>query len=344
MIGIGIIGCGKIAQVRHIPEYLANENVRLIGLYDYNEERSKALAKKYNVKVYISVDEMLHDTKIDAVSICVPNNYHASMSIKALRASKHVLCEKPMAISLAECEAMVSVSKEMNYKLMIGQNQRLTKAHIFAKSLIDSKIIGKVVSFKTTFGHQGPETWSIDPGNNVWFFSKDKAVMGAMADLGIHKTDLIQFLLSKRITAVSAKLTTLDKKDSKGTLIGIDDNAFCIYEMEDNIVGTMHASWTMYGEEDNSTIIYGDKGIMRIYSDPSHSIIVELKDGEKIYYDIDKIQTNDNQTKSGIIDSFIDSIVNDKEPIISSDSVLSSMKAVFASIESSKLNRRVEVE
>lgn len=344
MIGVGIIGCGKIAQVRHIPEYLDNENVKLIGFYDYNEERAATLAKKYNAKSYISYDELLHDRKIDAVSICLPNNYHAPISIKAMRSGKHVLCEKPMAINLAECEAMVAVSKETNKKLMIGHNQRLAKAHIYAKELIEKGVIGKVISFRTTFGHSGPETWSIDPGKDVWFFSKDKAAMGAMADLGIHKTDLIQYLLNSKIIAVTSKLVTLDKKDSTKKLIKIDDNAFCIYEMENNIVGTMHASWTMYGEEDNSTIIYGDKGCLRIYEDPNHSIVAQLKNGEKIYYDIDKIQTNDKQTKSGVIDAFVKSIVEEIEPSITSESVLSSMKAVFASIESSKLNKRVEVE
>ena len=344
MIGVGVIGCGKIAQVRHIPEYLDNKDVKLIGLFDYNEERAKALAKKYNVKSYISVDELLHDTKIDAVSICTPNNYHAPMSIKALRSGKHVLCEKPMAITLAECKAMVAVSKETNKTLMIGQNQRLTKTHQYAKTLIEKKVIGKVLSFRTTFGHSGPESWSIDPGKNVWFFNKDKAAMGAMADLGIHKTDLIQYLLSSRIKAVTAKLVTLDKRDTKGNLIKIDDNAFCIYEMENNIVGTMHSSWTMYGSEDNSTVIYGDKGSLRIYEDPNHSIIAQLRDGEKIFYDIDQIQTNENQTKSGVIDAFVRSIVEKTEPIITKESVLDSMKAVFAAIESSRLNKRVEVE
>lgn len=68
--------------------------------------------------------------------------------------------------------------------------------------------------------------------------------------------------------------------------------------MENGCIGTMTASWTCYGAEDNSTILYGTKGVMKIYSDPAHSIVVELKGGEKICYDLDKIQTNDNQTKS----------------------------------------------
>ena len=78
--------------------------------------------------------------------------------------------------------------------------------------------------------------------------------MVAMADLGVHKTDLLIFLLETKVKKVTAVLKTLDKKDAEGNLINVDDNAICIYEMENGAVGTMTASWTYYGEEDNSTI------------------------------------------------------------------------------------------
>lgn len=79
----------------------------------------------------------------------------------------------------------------------------------------------------------------------------------------------------------------------------------------------MTASWTYYGAEDNSTILYGTKGIMRIYDDPAAAIKVILTDGSKISYDVEAIQTNDNQTKSGVIDLWMDSLVNNREPEIS---------------------------
>ena len=168
--------------------------------------------------------------------------------------------------------------------------------------------------------------------------------MGAMADLGIHKTDLIQFLTSQHIVETTAQLITLDKKDAQGQLIGVDDNAICIYKMSGGAVGTMTASWTYYGAEDNSTILYGTKGIMRIYDDPLHTIIVVAKDGTRTEYDVEAIQTNDNQTSSGIIDLFIDCLVNKKEPEISGTSVLHAMRAVFASVESSEKGCAVRID
>lgn len=343
MKSIGIIGCGRIAQVRHIPEYADHRDARLDAFYDLNPERARELAGTYGGRVYETYEELLEDEKIDAVSICVPNEFHAKISIAALKAGKDVLCEKPMAVTLEECRQMAEAAEKTGQCLMIGQNQRLAKGHALARKLIERGDIGKVITFKTTFGHGGPESWSIDPGSNTWFFDKKKAAMGAMADLGIHKTDLIQYLMGEYVAETTAVITTLDKKDGSGNLIGVDDNAICIYKMENGCIGTMTASWTCYGAEDNSTILYGTKGVMKIYSDPAHSIVVELKGGEKICYDLDKIQTNDNQTKSGVIDLFMDCLVHNTPPEISGEEALAAMKAVFAAVESSETGKSVKI-
>ena len=344
MFNIGIIGCGKIAQVRHIPEYAGHPQARLAGFYDLNQERARELAEKWGGKAYSSWEEMLADPGIDAVSVCVANNAHAQLSIAALRAGKHVLCEKPMATTLADCEAMVAAARESGKFLMIGQNQRLTKAHQKARELVENGTLGKILTFRTTFGHGGPETWSVDPGKNTWFFDKSKAAMGAMADLGIHKTDLIQYLLGQTVVETTAKVTTLDKRGADGQLIGVDDNAICIYRMSGGAMGTMTASWTFYGAEDNSTVLYGTKGILRIYDDPAYSLKLITADGEKVLYELEAIQTNDNQTKSGVIDCFMDCLVNNTPPAISGQSVLTAMRAVFASLESSETGKSVTVK
>ena len=343
-IRVGIIGCGKIAQVRHIPEYAANPHAEVYGFYDINQVRAEELAKKHGGKAYASYEELLADPTIEAVSVCAANHAHAEISIAALKAGKHVLCEKPMAISLEECEAMVAAAKESGKYLMIGQNQRLAKAHSKAKELIEQGAIGKVLTFRTIFGHGGPETWSVDPGKNVWFFDKTKAAMGAMADLGIHKTDMIQYVLGSKIVKTQAVLTTLDKRDATGSLIGVDDNAICIYQMENGVIGTMTASWTYYAAEDNTTVIYGTNGELRLYDDPKYSVQQINADGTRVDYQIDQIQTNDNQTASGIIDLFVKSLVENTPPEISGENVLHAMKAVFASIESSAKGCAIEVK
>lgn len=343
MIKIGILGCGKIAQVRHIPEYAGNPDCTLRGFFNPTRSRAADMAAQYGGIIYETAEELLADPEIDAVSVCAANYAHAELTIKALRAGKHVLCEKPMAISLAECEQMVNVAREEGKFLMIAQNQRLTKAHQLARQLVADGEIGKVLTFRTSFGHGGPETWSITPGKSTWFFDKTKAAMGAMADLGIHKTDLIQYLLGRRVIRTTAKLMTLDKRGVDGELIGVDDNAICIYELSGGIVGTMTASWTYYAAEDNSTVLYGTDGEIRIYEDPAHSIVLNKPGQAPKHFDVEQIQTNDNQTSSGMIDLWVDCLLNNHEPELSGEAVLSAMRAVFASIESSKTGKTVEI-
>ena len=342
MLKVGIIGCGKIAQVRHLPEYAQNPGAEIVGLYDINQERAGELAAQYNAKVYASYEDMLNDPAIDAVSVCSANVSHAQITVAALEAGKHVLCEKPMATTPEDCERMVRAARKSGRLLMIDQNQRLAGAHLKARELIRAGAIGRPVTFRTAFRHGGPETWSVDPGRNTWFFDKKRAAMGAMADLGVHKTDLIQYLLDQVVVETTARLCTLDKKFADGSPITVDDNAVCIYRMSGGTVGTMTASWTNYGPEDNSTVIDGTEGVLRIYDDPAHTLVLIRRDGTVENYDVDQIQTNDNQTKSGIIDLFVDWV---KDPAgvegISGESVLPAMRAVFASIESSETGRAV---
>ncbi len=342
MIHAGVAGCGKIAQVRHLPEYADRPDVQVWGLFDLNRDRVRELAEQYHAKAYGTYEEMLADPELDAVSVCSANAAHAEMTVAALKAGKHVLCEKPMATTPEDCERMVRTARECGKTLMIGQNQRLAAAHVKAKELLDSGAIGRLISFTTAFRHGGPETWTVDPANN-WFFDRKRAVMGAMADLGIHKTDLIQFLTGQTVTEVQACLGTLDKKYADGTPIGVDDNAICIYRMSGGAIGTMTASWTDYCGEDNSTVLFGTEGVLRIYEDPAHSVVLQKRGGETEYFDVDKIQTNEAQTKSGVIDLFVDHLADPARPYISGESVLTAMRAVFAALESSETGRSVKI-
>lgn len=343
MINVGVIGCGKIAQVRHLPEYEAHPSVRIVGVCDAQKSRAEEVAGKFHARVYASYEEMLGDEDIDAVSVCTANYSHCQITLKALEAGKHVLCEKPMAVTYEECKKMVETARQTGKFLMIGHNQRLTDTHRKAKELVEKGEIGKVLTFKSTFGHAGPESWAVDK-NNIWFFDKAAASFGAMADLGVHKTDLIQFLLSDKIKEAFAVTGTLDKKDKQGNSIGVDDNAICIYKLESGIIGNVNVSWSYYGEEDNSTTLYGTEGCMKIYADPDHSIVIEKKNGEKIFYTIDRIQTNGQQDNSGVIDYWISCLEGGTAPDISGEEAFEAMKAVFAALESARTGRKVSVD
>jgi predicted dehydrogenase len=343
MLRIGIIGCGKIAQFRHIPEYAANPDAELAGFFDLNQARAEAVAAPFGGRVYDSWQALVADPAIDAVSICTANVSHAEIAIGALEAGKHVLLEKPMASTLAECEAVVQAVEASGKLLMIDLNQRFLAAHELARQLLADGAIGRLVAFRTVFGHGGPETWSIDPGAGTWFFDPRFTTLGAMGDLGVHKTDIIHFLTGERVVEVTGRVATLEKRGPDGELIGVDDNAWAIYRLSGGAVGTMHASWTFHGFEDNSTILYGTDGIISVFTDPDYQVIISKPGAEPDRRQVGAIQTNDDQTASGAIDDFVAAVVDGGPSPVSAVEALASMRAVFAALESSSTGRPVAI-
>jgi len=336
---VGVIGCGSIAQHRHLPEYAVNKHVELVAVCDIHEERAIEVAEKYGVRAFTNYETLLNSGEVDAVSVCTPNCLHATISIAALEAGIHVLCEKPMATSKQEAEAMIRAAMLNGKKLMIGHNQRFVPSHQKARQLIQNREIGKIYSFRTAFGHSGPEGWSVD-GKESWFFQKEKAFVGAMGDLGVHKADLIRYLLGEEIVEVGSFVET-NAKD----FADVDDNAVCVLKTESGIIGTLAASWAYTSKEDNSTIIYGEKAILRLEDDPVHSLVVQYANGEVVKYELGKIQSNEDggQNNSHVIEHFVHSIIHDQEPPVPGEEGMKSLEVILAALESNETKQIVRV-
>ncbi|WP_088103256.1 Gfo/Idh/MocA family protein [Halalkalibacter urbisdiaboli] len=336
---VGVIGCGSIAKHRHLPEYAQNENTEIIAVCDLVEERVLAFASEYGVLAYTSYEELLANPEIDAVSVCTPNYLHASISIAALQAGKHVLCEKPVATSKEDAEQMIQAAKMANKKLMIAHNQRFVPSHQKARQLIANGELGKIYSFRTAFGHGGPEGWSAD-GKESWFFKKDQAFIGAMGDLGVHKTDLLRFILGEEFVEVGAFVETSAKENTD-----VDDTAVCVLKTEGGIVGTLAASWSYVSKEDNSTIIYAEKAIVRLEDDPTNSLVIQYQTGEVVKYELGGIQTNDSggQTNTQVIDRFVEAVIENKNPAVSGEEGMRSLQVVLAALESNETKKIVSI-
>lgn len=343
-VRVGVVGGGAIAQRRHLPEYAANPNAEIVGLFDQNAERTAQLAEQYECRAFRSYDEMLEDESIDAISVCTPNFTHAENSIRALNAGKHVLCEKPMALSLEESRRMLDAEKRSGRIMMLGHNQRLIAAHLKARQLLASGAIGKMLFFQCNFKHSGPENWSIDNSRGTWFFRKDQASFGVMGDLGAHKIDLIRFLTDSEITSVFANMMTLDKRYEDGRLIELEDNAVCQFKMANGMPGIMHFSWTNYGQEDNSTVVYGDQGVMKIFGDYADDIVLEMRDGTTVKYHVGAISTNAKQLKSGVIDEFVASILENRAPIVTGIDGHNTLAVITKAMQSAREARWLDIE
>jgi predicted dehydrogenase len=338
----GVIGCGAIAQRRHIPECIANPESKLVALADPVTDRVGELGKKYGAKPYTDYKEMLKDANVDAVVVAGPNALHAQQSIDALNAGKHVLCEKPMATTRDDAKAMLDAAKKNKKFLMIGLNQRLMPPHVKAKKILQSGALGKVLAFRTAFKHPGPEGWSVDAGKS-WFFKKGQAFMGVTGDLGVHKADLLRWLLGQEFAEVGGLIATLDKRDPEGKLIDLDDNAYLTLKTTGGIIGSMILSWTNYGAEENYTVLYCQNGVLSLGTDPTWGVIVDFKNGERELHKVGEIATNVKQVASGIIDSFTKSIASNTPPEIDGMEGYKSLDVILTAMEAAKEGKTLKV-
>jgi predicted dehydrogenase len=247
---IGVIGGGSIAQACHIPGYQKNRYAEPVAFVDPAKARHKELAELAPaMRGYSDYKQMLREEELDVVSVCSPNKFHAEHTIAALKAGCHVLCEKPMAVTLREATRMMDAAKKARKKLMIGFTHRLINGPVRCKEELRKKTIGKPFMIRVRFAHGGPYPgWAKDK----WFYDPKLATGGAMLDMGIHAIDQCLWLFGP-VKSVSAVARTLIKN------IKVDDNALLQLEFKNGALGYIEVGWTskpgFSGME-----IYGTKG------------------------------------------------------------------------------------
>ena len=334
---VGVIGCGAIGQRRHLPEYVARDDVEVAGVCDIKFPRAKEAARKFGAaKAFKSYKDLLK-LELDAVSVCTPNYLHAQQSVDALKARCHVLCEKPMAGSVKEARAMIATAKKVRRQLMIGQNQRLAPAHVRGKQIYQNGEVGKALGFSTSFAHPGPEGWSMD-GEDGFFFKKRQAIIGALGDLGVHKIDLVRWFLEDEVAMAAAMTATVEKQNCT-----VDDTAYGVFTMASGIIGQMFAGWTLKAGEANGTTICCEKGVIKLFECPEFTVVVQKSDGENMFIESGAIQTNveGGQTSSGIIDAFVEALKAGRNVPIPGEEGARSLAAIMACVESARTRKFV---
>lgn len=299
-MNIAIIGCGAIAVRRHAPAIARHPDAHFYAVCDPVKENADRLAGEYGVKAFYDIGELLADENVDAVHICTPERFHCSNVVAALRAGKHVLCEKPLAMNKKEAEEIVKVWEASGKKLMVAFSQRMYEEHQIAKKLLDEGAIGKPISFRTKLAHRGAEYAGLS-GKTDDFYDKRLAGIGnVMLSVGCHRVDLVKYLFGNRIHRVLAYTPTIDKTYADGTPIEAADHAMIIMELENGLSGTMWVSWCAYGEGEVGTYIYGTEGSISIYEKPG--VVLRKKDGT-----VERYETVPNPDEGGIIVSnFLD--------------------------------------
>ncbi len=338
---VAVIGAGAIAQRRHLPEYAYRKDVELIGLSDPRLERAKQIAAQFKVPFATADFRKLLAMKPDAVSVCSPNAFHAPQAIAALKAGAHVLVEKPMAGSVTEARAMIKAARAARRQLMVGHNQRYAPSHLRGKRILKSGHLGRVLGFSTVFAHPGPEGWSVDL-EKCHFFRKRQTLIGCLADLGVHKIDLVRWLLDDEIVQVVAMLDNLSKPSCQ-----VEDTAFAVLRMKSGVLGQMYAGWAHNPGCDNATQVFCEKGILKLECDENYPVIVEYANGDRDYIKTSGIGNTDdknaNPEGSGIIDEFVSAILAGRKVSIPGEEGARSLAAVLACVQAARSGKVVRV-
>jgi len=202
-VKVGVIGVGLIAQLAHIPAY-QEAGAEVVAICDIVEERAKKVAEKFSIsRIYTDYKQLLSDPDIEAVSICTPNYLHAQMTIDALESSKHVLCEKPMAVNAKEAEAMLKAARKSEKILMMGFNNRFRGDAQKLKQFIDSGKLGEIYYARVGYMRRRGTP-------RGWFTVKAESGGGPVVDIGVHIIDLTRYLMGNP-KPVSVFATTYKK-------------------------------------------------------------------------------------------------------------------------------------
>lgn len=195
MIKVAIVGAGVMGGV-HAGAYQNLNKARLIATVDIDLEKARLLADKYKAAAYSSMEELLNQEDIDVIDICLPTFLHKEYTIKAANAGKHILCEKPFALTLQQADKMIEAVKKANVKFMVAHVLRFRPQYIALKEVIDSGKLGRLLMVSAGRICERPP-WS------KWF-AEPQLSGGAVIDLHIHDLDFISWLCGRPISIYAA--------------------------------------------------------------------------------------------------------------------------------------------
>lgn len=249
---IGIVGCGGIANGKHMPALSRIPEVEMVAFCDIIEERAQKAAKQYgteDAKVYTDYKELLADDSIEVVHVLTPNREHCAITVDALEAGKHVMCEKPMAKTAADARKMLDAAKRTGKKLTIGYQNRYRDDSMFLKKACERGDLGEIYFAKAhALRRRGVPTWGV-------FTDEEEQGGGPLIDIGTHALDLTLWMMDN-YEVKSVKGSTFRKlaeqKDT-GNPWGdwdpneftVEDSAFGFIEMKNGATIILESSWAL---------------------------------------------------------------------------------------------------
>lgn len=349
---IGVIGAGTISELNHIPGFQQQSDARIIAVCDIVEERARDVAARFEIpRAFSRWEDLLAQTEVEAVSIATPNAFHAPIAIAAMRAGKHVLCEKPPALNAVQAAEVSRVAKETGRTFMTCQNLRFSPEAMLLKEMVAAGELGDVYYAKT-----GMIRRRGSPGG--WFTHKEASGGGSLLDIGVHVLDLTRWIMGNpRPIAVlgmtgqyigsfqMAQFETWVPADQRGVTVrapgwagDADEMAAAFIRFETGASMFVEVSWTLNAaKEGQYTEVFGTKGGATL-----NPLTIAAQEHGYVTDKIVKVPAVSHQeTHARAIRHFLDCISSGAEPLASADQALVTTQIIDAIYRSSETGQMV---
>lgn len=338
-IGVGLVGSQFISTI-HAEALQSVVDAEILGVMSPTSGHAKAFAKKYRIpNHFTALDDMLAVDAIDMIVIGAPNHLHYDITLKAARAGKHVVVEKPLCMNLGEADRMIAACKEANVKLMYAEELCFAPKYVRLKGLLDEGALGKPVLLKQSEKHDGPHA--------DHFWDVERSGGGVTMDMGCHAIEFFRWLNGRRpITSVYAQMnTSVHAAKTKG-----DDNAIIILEFDNDVVAVAEESWTKLGGMDDRAEIHGSGGVayadvlqgnsIQTYSRTGVGYAVE-KAGSTIGWSFTMYEEIWNYGFPQEFEHFVRCVKDDETPKVTGEDGRAVLEVIFAAYESAGTGKKV---
>ena len=356
-VKIGIIGCGGIANGKHMPALSKVGQAQMVAFCDIIPERAEKAAKEFGApgaKVYTDYKELLKDEEIQVIHVCTPNLSHGFITIDALESGKHVMCEKPMAKTAADARKMLEVAKKTGKKLTVGYQNRFRSDSLYLKGACERGDLGDIYFAKAhAIRRRAVPTWGV-------FLNEEEQGGGPLIDIGTHALDLTLWEMNnyKVKSVMGSVYKAWEGRTSHANAFGpwdqeeytVEDSAFGFITMEDGATIILESSWalnTLDIGEAKTTLCGTLAG-----ADMKDGLRINGEDLGKFYtkapaLDADGVDFYDGAEETPeVVEArqWIESVINDTEPLVKPEEALVVTEILEAIYESAKTKKPVFFE
>lgn len=337
---VAILGAGFVSDIHMESYHRFVPEAEIVGVYTRNAEKAKAFADKHHIpNWYNDMDKLINESGCDVVDICLPNFLHAKATLKAAAAGKHIIIEKPLAVTLEEADSMIDACKKAGVKLMYAEELCFAPKYERVRHLVKEGAVEKVYMLKQSEKHSGP--------HSDWFYDINLAGGGVLMDMGCHAIQWCRWMLkNEKVISVYATMNTvLHSNRTKA-----EDNSILIIEFENGVTAVLENSWAKQGGMDDRCEVYGTGGV--IYADlfMGNAAITYSKEGYG--YAMEKAGTTAgwsftvfeeafNQGYPQELKHFIECIQQDKEPLVTGEDGRAVLEIIYAAYASAAAGKKI---